>query len=69
MVSDIETVCENSNWLNNGNRNILGSAYKTADSYGDGCDYYDSNVYDCGRYDDDDFTANQMCCACGGGQK
>ncbi len=37
------------------------------DSYGDGCEYYDHWWDHCGDYDDDDFTANEMCCACGGG--
>ena len=31
------------------------------------CDYYyNLNVYECGRLDDDDFSANEMCCACKG---
>ena len=33
-----------------------------ADPYGDGCDVY---ILDwCGRYDDDDFSSNEMCCLC-----
>ena len=31
------------------------------------CDDYDSDPSSCGNYDDTDFTANDMCCACGGG--
>lgn len=34
------------------------------DAYGDGCDYYVSNPYDCGYYDTDEFVANELCCAC-----
>ena len=40
---------------------------------GDDCEIYvdnfdADNFYDCGsRYDDSDFTANAMCCVCGGG--
>ena len=29
--------------------------------------YYDENEQSCGVYDDDDFSAMTMCCACGGG--
>ena len=28
---------------------------------------YENNPGWCGNYDDDDFIANEMCCACGGG--
>ena len=38
------------------------------DIYNDGCAFYDDNPHDCGGYDDDDFTSNAMCCACGGGE-
>ena len=34
----------------------------------DGCDEYTSNPGWCGGYDDSDFTSNEMCCACGGGE-
>ena len=37
------------------------------DTYGDNCTwYYHSIGIGCGDYDDDDFTANTMCCACKG---
>ena len=29
--------------------------------------YDDHSPVNCGSFDDDDFTANDMCCACGGG--
>ena len=33
-----------------------------------GCYRYTMNPdYNCGRYDDTDFKADEMCCACGGG--
>ena len=36
--------------------------------FGDSCvDWYDANPGSCGGYDDTDFTSNEMCCACGGG--
>ena len=35
------------------------------DPYGDGCSNYISGW--CGGYDDDDFSSDAMCCACGGG--
>ena len=38
-----------------------------ADPYGDDCDAYTSYPSWCGEYDDNDFTSNEMCCACGGG--
>ena len=29
-----------------------------------GCEYYDANPRKCGVYNDADFKANSMCCAC-----
>ena len=43
------------------------SAGDATDSYGDGCEWYDENPGDCGSYDDDDFSASEMCCTCKGG--
>ena len=39
------------------------------DPYGDDCDDYVANPGWCGdgTYDDDDFSHDEMCCACGGG--
>ena len=37
------------------------------DSYGDGCYWYDDFPGGCGSYDHEFFTANEMCCSCGGG--
>ena len=35
------------------------------DIEGDSCvGWYNDNLKDCGEYDDDDFKANEMCCAC-----
>ena len=34
------------------------------DSHGDGCWYYYDYPRTCGDYDDDDFVASKMCCAC-----
>ena len=40
----------------------------TTDDYGDTCSsYYDDWPSACGYYDDEDFTASEQCCACGGG--
>ena len=39
----------------------------TLDRDCDGCEYYDFHNADCGLYDDNDFSAEVMCCACGGG--
>eukprot|EP00964_Phaeocystis_antarctica_P039128 scaffold22379_cov60-Phaeocystis_antarctica.AAC.1 len=36
------------------------------DSAGDGCEWYDAQPFECGTYDDSDFTSSAMCCACGG---
>ena len=41
----------------------------TTDSWGETCSsWYDNPNYppSCGNYDDEDFTASQQCCACGG---
>ena len=37
------------------------------DSGGDNCTWYNMNSIACGTYDDNDFTASSVCCACGGG--
>jgi len=37
------------------------------DSYGDTCAYYILDEFFCAGSDDSDFTASEMCCACGGG--
>jgi hypothetical protein len=34
------------------------------DTGGDGCDWYIGNEGHCGFFDDDDFSAESMCCAC-----
>ena len=38
------------------------------DPYGDDCQDYDSNPGWCNNYDDSDFSSNEMCCGCGGGE-
>ena len=38
----------------------------TDNSY-DGCEWYSTRTSSCGDYDDDDFSAKEMCCGCGGG--
>ena len=41
----------------------------TIDEVGDTCsEWYDYNPEDCGDYDEEDFTASEQCCACGGGE-
>lgn len=42
---------------------------RASDEQGHHCDYYetDRTAKQCGDWDDDDFRANQVCCACGGG--
>jgi hypothetical protein len=37
------------------------------DNDGDGCSWYRENVQDCGKHDNKDFIAKEMCCSCGGG--
>ena len=39
---------------------------QSADSYGDDCDLYDTNVKWCGVYDTMAFNSMWQCCACGG---
>ena len=40
------------------------------DLYGDGCSIYDTNPQYCGGYyDDNDFSSDDMCCACDGGSE
>ena len=40
------------------------------DAKGNTCanDFYESSPQDCGKYDDKNFQAKDMCCACGGGR-
>ena len=42
--------------------------YGRTDRAGDTCDYYDKYPNTCGSFDDSDFTATSLCCACGGGR-
>lgn len=37
------------------------------DKDGDACSFYAGKVEECGKYDDEDFIAKEMCCNCGGG--
>lgn len=46
-----------------------GTDYGKTDSGGDTCEWYDSNSSYCGSFDDGDFRANEMCCACNGGSE
>merc|ERR1712226_1119554 len=41
----------------------------TGDLTGDSCAWYAEYPDSCGFFDDDDFAANTMCCACGGGNR
>merc|ERR1712228_720454 len=43
------------------------AANGSVDAAGDGCDWYMNFNGQCGTYDDYDFSANVMCCHCGGG--
>ena len=45
------------------------SELSATDSGGDRCAWYaeGTNYFSCGSFDDDDFRANEMCCACSGG--
>ena len=39
----------------------------TSDVRGYGCDWYDAHPEECGRHEDEGFSAKEQCCACGGG--
>ena len=39
----------------------------SADTAGDGCEWYTDPAYCSGTWDDDDFSAVEQCCMCGGG--
>ena len=41
------------------------STSTATDTFGDTCDWYTSNTELCGEYDDGDFTASELCAACG----
>ena len=44
------------------------TAYGAKDKYGSGCNFYNNNPSWCGGGDDDsDFSSDEMCCGCGGG--
>ena len=38
----------------------------STDSQGDGCAWYNHKIDLCGNYDDEDFAAYEICCACRG---
>ena len=39
------------------------------DSAGDPCDWYTTNASYCGAFDTAEFSSNDMCCACSGGEE
>ena len=50
---------------------MIDTAMGAVDTFGDGCDWYgvsEVRAENCGQFDDDDFTASEMCVACGGGR-
>ena len=48
--------------------NILFGCYdldkQKTDRNGNGCKYYTMKPSECGKYDDADFNAKQLCCGC-----
>lgn len=44
-------------------------AGKVYDTDGRSCDFYDAKPDQCGLFDDPDFNAIPLCCACGGGER
>ena len=47
--------------------NCIDTDNGATDKVGDSCaSNYNDNPGDCGKYDEDGFTANSMCCACKG---
>jgi hypothetical protein len=50
-----------------GSSDTCASDQDYTDSYGDDCVWYGENPDSCGEYDDGTYTANEACCACGGG--
>ena len=54
-----------------GDASAVGTCFSTSHGAGDssenGCYWYTSSQDSCGAFDDDDFVASEMCCACGGG--
>lgn len=57
--ADKYATCEDTNFQKNGN--------VITDSYGDSCLLYTFYPEWCGRYDTNEFTSSEMCCACDGG--
>ena len=57
--------------MSNTGEGCINKDHGVFDRYGDNCSWYNELhvsrlPYACGTYDDDDFTANNMCCACKG---
>jgi len=38
------------------------------DPWQDDCSWYEANPWGCGKYNDNDFFSEEMCCVCGGGR-
>lgn len=49
-----------------GHSECVDTAFGALDSFEDSCSWY-TDHRNCGNFDDSDFEANGMCCACGGG--
>jgi hypothetical protein len=61
--------CDNSlpNWKECMENKCVDSSNGATDSYGDGCDFYDSWPGYCDTGNTETFNARDMCCSCGGG--
>ena len=64
-----EMCCGCSDWTAPTVMSCVDLDFEGRDSRGKSCSSgdYDTDENICGRYDDEDFTANQICCDCGGG--
>ena len=49
--------------------NIGPNGETISDDWNDDCDDYAANPGWCGAYNNDDFSSETMCCACGGGDR
>jgi len=67
-VEDACGVCDGDNSTCSHTSLCVDMNQDATDRYGDGCDWYvGRGFHQCGRWDDADFTATSLCCACGGG--
>ena len=64
---EIQSESDTENSFDYSENSCVNTDYGSKDKFGDTCNFYDNAMDKCGFFDESDFVANELCCACGGG--